>query len=156
MLSIVTREEIMNKQIKHNWCDSRLIVAGSIYRSARFGNDGTLGSGLDYWNGQKKSINYEPWCDDQPHVKNTSGLNLALNSLRKNKRHKIGIGFWNREKEINESTKGNKNIEGYVSGRSGEVATNNQSQCLSIRKRGSENYPSFVKEIEQGTTLLNF
>lgn len=155
MLSIVNREEVMNKQMKHNWRDSRLIVAGSIYRSARFGNEGTLGSELDYWNGQKKSIDFEPWCDDQPHIKNTSGLNLALNSLRKNKRHKVGIGFWNREKEINESTKRNKNPKGYVSGGSGEAVANDKSQCISIRKRGSKNYPSFVKEIEQSTQMLN-
>ena len=123
--------------------------------SIRGPNECSLGGQIDYWNGQKKSIECEPLCDDQPHIKNTSGLNLALNFLRKNKRHKIGIGFWNREKEINESTKRNKNIEGYVSGGSGEVATNDKSQCLSLRARGSENYSSFVKEIEQGTTLLN-
>ena len=123
--------------------------------SIRGPNECSLGGQIDYWNGQKKSIECEPWCDDQPHVKNTSGLNLTLNSLRKNKRHKVGIGFWNREKEINESTKRNKNPKGYVSGGSGEVVANDKSQCISLRERGSEDYPSFVNEIEQSTQMLN-
>ena len=156
MSSIVNIEGIMNKQLlNNNWLDSRHVLAGSFFRTIRHGNDGTLGSELEYWNGQKKSIDFEPWCDDQPHDKNTSGLNLALNSLRKNKRHKVGIGFWNREKEINESTKRNKNKQGYVSGGFGEVTTNNQSQCLSLRARRSADYPSFVTEIEQCTQMLN-
>ena len=144
-------EFIVNKSKRWSTQNSKAYID-----SIRGPNECSLGGQIDHWNGQKKSIECEPlMCDDQPHDKNTFGLNLTLNSLRKNKRHKVGIGFWNREKEINESTKGNKNNQGYVSGGSGEVATNNQSQCLSLRARRSENYTSFVKEIEQGTQMLN-
>lgn len=157
MSSIVNIEEIMNKQLSdNNWLDSRHIVAGSCFRIIRHGNDGTLGAELEYWNGQKRQICQQSSCDDQPHVKNTFGQGLTLTDYgRKSKRHKVGIGFWNREKEINESTKGNKDKQGYVSGGFGEVIANDKSQCLSLRERGSENYASFVKEIEQGTALLN-
>ena len=158
MSSIVKIEEIMNKQLSNkNWLDSRHIVAGSIFRRSRLGSDGTLGSELDYWNGQKRQLFQQSSCDDQPHHKYTLGQSLTpTHSERKNKRHKVGIGFWNREKEINESTKRNKKKQGYVSGGFGEVTTNNQSQCLSIRARRSADYPSFVTEIEQGTQMLNF
>lgn len=157
MSSIVKIEEIMNKQLSDkNWLDSCHIVAGSMSRKSRLGSDGTLGSELDYWNGQKRQLCQQNSCDDQPHHKNTFGQNLTLTDYgSKNKRHKVGIGFWNREKEINESTKRNKNPKGYVSGGSGEAVANDKSQCISLRARRSENYPSFVKEIEQGTALLN-
>ena len=157
MSSIVNIEEMMNKQLSNkNWLDSRHIVAGSMFRKSRLGSDGTLGSELEYWNGQKRQLCQQSSCDDQPHHKYAFGLNLTFTDYgRKNKRHKIGIGFWNREKEINESTKGNKNIEGYVSGGSGEAVANDKSQCISLRARRSENYSSFVTEIEQCTQMLN-
>ena len=142
-------EFIVNKSKRWSTQNSKAYID-----SIRGPNDCSLGGQIDYWNGQKKSIECEPLCDDQPHDKNTFGLNLAfIDYGRKNKRHKVGIGFWNREK--NESTKNNKNQKGYVSGGSGEVTTNNQSQCISLRARRSENYTSFVTEIEQGTALLN-
>ena len=145
-------EFIVNKNKRWGTQNSKAYID-----SIRGPNECSLGGQIDYWNGQKKSIECgHLQCDDQPHVKNTSGLNLTLNSLRKNKRHKVAIGFWNREKEINESTKGNKDKQGYVSGGSGEVTPNDKSQCFSIRARRPEDYPSFVREIEQGTTLLNF